>query len=95
MLIWLSTLPKPRAALGSASPSRSLSIVSRLCLTWCRIRNHHCSHLNCRRGVATRDFYFFSRICSIICRIIELEPGARFSLHDSSRAQAFSIAENK
>ena len=46
-------------------------------------------------AVATRDFYFFSRICSIICRIIELEPGARFSLHDSSRAQAFSIAENK
>jgi hypothetical protein len=50
MLIWLSTLPKPRAALGSASPSRSLSIVSRLYRTWCRIGNHHCSRLNCRRG---------------------------------------------
>ena len=68
-----------------------------ICLTWRRIRNRHCSHLECRRPIAlvARDLYFFSRICSIICRIIELEPGARFSLHDSSRAQAFSIAENK
>jgi hypothetical protein len=38
MLIWLSTLPRPRAAIASASPSRSLSIVSRICLTWCRIQ---------------------------------------------------------